>query len=250
MCSDLSELNDPARLHELKAIIQQKPALYKIYNKYYQYYQHILDTCPARGIALEIGSGAGFTQKIIPEIITSDYLPYEGVEKVIDATQLPYEKNTVKFIGMINVLHHISMPEEFFKEAERVLMPGGKIALVDQHHGWLSRWVLTYAHHEPYMPHAENWAFDSTGPLSGANGALAWIIFERDKKKFKQQFPTLDLVRYEPNSPLLYWLSGGLKSWSLLPNWAFNLVEKLDNLLIKISKQFGSFVHVEIIKRA
>lgn len=249
MCSDLSELNNPTRVHELKKIIEKKPALQNIYRHYYQFFKKILATCPKQGLALEIGSGAGFVKKIIPEIITSDYLAYEGIDKIIDATELPYEKNTLKFIGMINVLHHIPNAEKFFEEARRVLLPGGKIAIIDQHHGWFSRFILKYAHHEPYFPHAKNWSFQSTGPVSGANGALAWIIFERDRKRFESLFPDLKIINYAPHSPLIYWLSGGLKSWGLLPKWAFGMAIKLDSLLICVSKQFGSFVNIEIVKK-
>ncbi len=249
MCSDFSELNDPARIHDLKKIIEKKPALYYIYTQYYQFFKDILAKCPSQGLALEIGSGAGFVKKIIPEMITSDYLTYEGIDKTIDATQLPYEKNTLKFIGMINVLHHIAQAEKFFEEAQRVLVPGGKIAIIDQHHGWLSRWILKYAHHEPYFPQAKNWAFETTGPVSGANGALAWIIFQRDRKQFETQFPNLKIIAYAPHSPLQYWLSGGLKPWGLLPKWAFGFIKMMDNLLICLSKQFGSFVNIEIVKK-
>ncbi|MBK8443443.1 MAG: hypothetical protein IPL35_08515 [Sphingobacteriales bacterium] len=35
-------------------------------------------------------------------------------------------------------------------------------------------------HHEPFQPEAASWEIPSTGPLSGANGALPWIIFKRD----------------------------------------------------------------------
>jgi SAM-dependent methyltransferase len=250
MSNPHSDLNNPARVHELKKIIEAKPSLSHIYGNYYQFFKQILARCPKQGVALELGSGAGFIKKIIPEITTSDYLAYEGIDKVIDATQLPYEKNSVKFMGMINVLHHIAQAETFFKEAERVLLPGGRLAIIDQHHGWLSRWILKYAHHEPYDSKTQNWSFDTTGPVSGANGALAWIIFQRDRKIFESQFPQLQILSYQPHSPLIYWLSGGLKPWGLLPNWAIGPVTLLDKILIKISNQFGSFVNIEITKRA
>lgn len=249
MCGDLAELNDPNRIHELKNIIQKKPVLYKIYIDYYLFFKNILTQCPLQGRAIELGSGAGFIKKFIPEMITSDYLSYEGIDQVIDATNLPYEQNAVKFIGMINVLHHIANAEKFFSEAQRVLKPGGKIAIIDQHHGWFSRWILKYAHHEPYLPNASSWAFETTGPVSGANGALAWIIFQRDRHKFEKLFPKLEIIRYEPHTPLQYWLSGGLKKWNLIPSWAFGLIKALDKLLIYVSSQFGSFVNIEIIKK-
>lgn len=249
MSEQFANLNEVAREHELKNLIASKPSLLAIYTHYYQFFKTVLSKCPHDGLALEIGSGAGFCKKIIPEIITSDYLAYSGIDQVVDATQMPFEASSLKFIGMINVLHHIADAQKFFKEAERVLISGGKIAIIDQHHGWLSRWILKYLHHEPYDPKASKWDFKTTGPLSGANGALAWIIFQRDFKRFQEQFPNLKLVKYEPHSPLQYWLSGGLKSWNILPKGAFKAIQKLDAILISISKQFGSFVNIELIKK-
>ncbi|HEX7663729.1 MAG TPA: hypothetical protein VF407_04435, partial [Polyangiaceae bacterium] len=101
---------------------------------------------------------------------------------------------------------------------------------------------------EPYAPEATEWAFASTGPLSGANGALAWIVFERDRATFERRFPGLRLERFEPCAPLRYWVAGGLKSWSLLPGWAFGAATLLDNTLVAVSKRFGSFVDIEIVR--
>ncbi len=67
--------------------------------------------------------------------------------------------------------------------------------------------ILRYAHHEPSDPGAREWRFKTTGPLSGANGALTWIVFRRDRERFERQFPELGLERYEPHTPLRYRLS-------------------------------------------
>ena len=104
-------------------------------------------------------------------------------------------------------------------------------------------------HHEPFRMDASEWNFESTGPLSGANGALTWIVFQRDRKRFQILFPQLELVRYEPHSPFRYWLSGGLKHWSLLPSWAFGPATALDRVLVRVAPETGSFVDVELVKR-
>jgi hypothetical protein len=38
-------------------------------------------------------------------------------------------------------------------------------------------------------PDAADWSFPAVGPLSGANGALPWILFERDRARFEREFP-------------------------------------------------------------
>jgi hypothetical protein len=101
-------------------------------------------------------------------------------------------------------------------------------------------------HHEPFDEFSEKWNFPSSGPLSGANGALPWIIFFRDRKKFFSLYPFLRIRRLETHTPLRYWLSGGLKSWSLMPGFLFGLFSFIDSFLIRVAPGFGSFLFVEI----
>jgi hypothetical protein len=76
--------------------------------------------------------------------------------------------------------------------------------------------LLRLLHHEPFAPNAKDWKFASTGLLSGANGAQAGIVSQRDRRRFESDFPKLKLIRYQPHTPFRYWMSGGLKSWTLL----------------------------------
>ena len=62
------------------------------------------------------------------------------------------------------------------------------------------------------------------------------------------EFPKLDLVRYEPHSPLRYWLSGGLKAWSLLPGVAFDAATAVDRALTRLHRNLGSFVTIELVR--
>ena len=96
----------------------------------------------------------------------------------------------------------------------------------------------------------ENWKFESKGPLSDANNALAWIVFQRDKSLFHQKFPKLDLKQYETHSAIKYWVSGGLMSWTLVPGFAFKFITWIDRLLSKVHSGFDSFVDVVVEKKA
>jgi len=245
----VKELDDPKRVEELRSLIQRKPGLRSYYLDTYRRYAECLQRCPTDGIALELGSGAGFVKEVIPEILTSDTLPYSGVDRVIDATKMPFKDSSIKAIFMLNVFHHIPDVGSFLKEAERCLKPEGRLLIVDQHPGWIGWPIYRFVHHEGFNSKAEDWRFQSTGPLSGANGALAWIVFSRDRDKFQARFPALQLLKYQPHTPLRYWLSGGLKPWSLVPTWAVDWVVRLDKLLIEASREFGAFVDVEVVKR-
>jgi SAM-dependent methyltransferase len=239
-------LDDPGRAPALVAVIRSKPALKAWYEEMYARYVEVLARCPADGLAIEIGSGAGFARDVVPGLATTDVLPYSGVDQVVDACHMPFADGDLRFIGMLNVFHHVPDVEAFLREAERCVRPGGRCLVLDQHPGWIGGAIFKYAHHEGYDPTAREWRFESSGPLSGANGALAWIVFRRDRDRLARLFPRLKLVRYETHSPLRYWLAGGLKPWSLLPGWGFGAASALDRALVRMSAEFGSFSAVEI----
>jgi SAM-dependent methyltransferase len=244
----LAHLDHPDRAEELRRMIRGKSALRRWYRHAYERYAACLARTPARGIALEIGSGGGFAREVIPELVTSDVLAYDGVDRVVDATKMPFADGSLRFIGMLNVFHHIPDAAAFLREAERCLTPGGRMLIVDQHPGFIGRPILQHVHHEPFVPDAPEWCFASTGPLSGANGALTWIVFQRDRAALATVAPRLRLERYEPHSPLSYWLAGGLKSWSLLGGRTAPVADGLDRLLLGVSSNFGSFVDVELVR--
>lgn len=149
---------------------------------------------------------------------------------------------------MMNVFHHIPDVEAFLNEARRCLAPGGRLLIVDQYPGWLGRGIYRHLHHEPFDADAKEWRFETKGPLSGANGALAWMVFVRDRARFESRFPELKMADLRPHSPLRYWLAGGLKAWCLLPGWAFGLASRLDRTLVRLSPQWASFMDVELVR--
>ncbi len=243
---DTHPLDEPNRFAEIRARIDSKPCLRAWYRECYAKFSTCLAHCPPEGDALELGSGAGFAKEHIPDLITSDTLPYPGVDRVLDATALPFEAGSLRALFLLNAFHHIADVEKFFDEARRCLRPGGRMLIIDEHPGWLSHWILRYGHHEGYAPGATDWQFDSSGPLSDANGALAWIVFQRDRERFEQSFPELRTLRYETHTPTRYWLAGGLKAWSLAPAWGFRALTGLDRFLVRIAPELGSFVDIEL----
>ncbi|HUI80208.1 MAG TPA: methyltransferase domain-containing protein [Bryobacteraceae bacterium] len=245
----MDALDSPDRIAELRAMIDAKAALRRFYTDIYARYTACLAKCPKEGLAVELGSGGGFVQQIIPELVTTDVLHYDGLDRVVDATQMVFANHSVRFFGMLNVFHHIPDAAAFLREAGRCLAPGGRLLIIDQHPGWISKPILRYLHHEPFRPDAKDWRFESTGPLSGANGAMAWIVFVRDRPRFTREFSELQLHQYRPFAPLAYWLSGGLRPWSLLPSAAYGIVNAIDHALLRMSTHFGSFVEIEIIRR-
>ncbi len=241
-----SHLDDPGRAGDLRRIIQGKAALRRLYLETYQRYADCLSRCPAEGLAVELGSGGGFVKDVLPEVTTSDVIAYPGVDRVVDGTRMPFADGSVRALFLLNVLHHVPDVSAFLHECERVLRPGGRVRIVDQYPGWIGGFVYRHLHHEPFDMQATDWRFPSKGPLSDANGALAWIVFERDRARFEREHPALRLVAFERHTPLRYWLAGGLKRWSLLPGALFGAATWLDRALVRLSPRCASFLDVEL----
>lgn len=242
------DLNSPNRFTEIHNLLNKKGSLRAFYLEVYQKFSACIMRSAPNGILIEVGSGCGFVKEVIPNIITTDVVPYPKLDRVMDATKMDFSDQSIACICLFNALHHIPNTPAFFREANRCLVPGGRIFMVEPYAGWFSSWIYRYLHHENFDNKIKNWEFVSHGPVSEGNNALPSVIFERDRERFCNEFPNLSVSRFEPHTPLRYWLTGGLKKWSLLPEWAFGLSSWIDKKLISISPRLGSFVDIELVK--
>lgn len=219
-------IDDPVTTDLRRSIITSKPFLRAIYE---DWYQSILTRIPdSEGAVLELGSGAGFFQQFVPDVITSEVFECPGVQLVADARNLPFSAGDLRAIVMTDVLHHIPDAAAFFREATRCLRPGGAVIMVEP---WVSPWsrlIYTHLHHEPFEPEVEQWDFPTKGPLSDANGALPWILFDRDRKRFEEEFPHLKIKEVRPMMPFRYLVSGGVSMRALMPGWTTPLWKTIE----------------------
>ncbi|MDZ4785757.1 MAG: methyltransferase domain-containing protein, partial [bacterium] len=190
---------------------------------------------PPLGDFIEMGSGAGFIKKLAPHVITSDVLPYDGVDLVFSALDIPLQKSSVSAFLMIDVLHHVKDSVRFFEEMQRCLKTGGKIIMVEPANTPWSTFIYTRFHHEPFEPSGE-WGFEEGGPLSGANMAIPWIIFCRDRQRFEQEFAQFRIRSISCHTPLRYLLSGGLSVRQLVPSWSYQFIQIVEWLLSPINR--------------
>ena len=85
--------------------------------------------------------------------------------------------------------------------------------------------------------------------MTDANPAMAWIIFKRDRKLFERKFPNLKIIRFNPNTPLRYLISGGLSRFQILPINFYYTIKFLENKLAIFNDYIGMFVTIELQKR-
>lgn len=213
------DLDSPETTAVRREIVRSKPFLRAVYEEWYQL---IARRLPNRlEPVLELGAGGGFMEEVIPGLITSDVFKVPGIDRVEDARDLQFEDESLAAIVMTNVLHHIPQVDRFLNEAERVLIPGGRVIMIEPWNTGWSRFVHRHLHTEPMVTDTDEWSFPESGPLSGANAALPWIVASRDREQLERRFPTLRVTETAPLMPFRYILSGGVSMRSLQPGWTF-----------------------------
>ena len=244
----MTSLDGTERAGEVRKLLATKQSLRRLYEETYDRYRQCLDRCPDSGRVVELGSGGGFAKQALSELTTTDVVAYPEVDRQLDGMAMDLDDRSVRALFLLNVFHHIPDVERFFAEARRVLVDRGRLLIVDQYPGWHAKFILEHIHHEDFDMKARSWCLEGAGPLSGANGALAWIVFFRDRARFEALFPELRIDTIRLHTPLRYWLAGGLKNWSLLPGWLFRTATGFDRFLVVLSHRFASFVDIEIVR--
>ncbi len=77
-------------------------------------------------VIVNIGSGPQYFYGR-KDIINIDLFPFEEVDIVADATDLPIRAGSVDFVINIAMLEHTQEPDLVVSEMERILKPGGKV---------------------------------------------------------------------------------------------------------------------------
>jgi SAM-dependent methyltransferase len=240
------DMDDPHATLLRRRILSQKQFLREIYKEWYQFIVKNLPSIP--GWVLELGSGAGFLRRYLPHVITSDVLQLTDLSVVLDACEMPIQGDSLSTIVMIDVLHHLPQPRRFFHEATRCVRRNGTIIMIEP---WVTPWssfVYRRLHHEPFDPESHDWEFPTTGPLSGANGAIPWMLFNRDYERFKMEFPQWRLDTLKLDMPFSYLISGGVSLRSLAPGGAYKVTRWMEKRFDQYMDKLAMFAYI-ILKR-
>lgn len=244
----VKNLDDPKTTILRSKIIQENVFLKHLYTDSYTLFKNSLAGLPKRRKLVELGSGGGFIKKIIPDVITSDVIELPDVDLQFSATHMPFKNESIDRFFMLNVIHHIHDIHLFFKEIDRCLKKNGKFIAIEPANTLWGRFIYQHFHYEDFNPQGD-WILKSQKALSDANGALPWIIFIRDRKKFEKLFPHLKIRKIIPHTPIQYLVSGGLSYRPLLPSHMQTVVKNIEQLVTPLNKYIGMFYTIEIEKR-
>jgi SAM-dependent methyltransferase len=188
---------------------------------YRDFHRQLLDNCP-EGRVLDIGSGTAHIKEFSADIVSTDILPFPGIDAVADAHRLPFADQSFSGVVMLDVLHHLERPVEFLKEASRVLRVGGRLAMIEPAMTALARRFYDRFHEEPVDMQADAFAAVEINPDRNpfdANQAIPSLLFatEPARRRVEQTIPSLGVRSVDWLSLLAYPMSGGFQKWSLMP---------------------------------
>lgn len=247
-------VDDPALLARHQQVLAEKPLLASAFRAFYEQMLALRDRhVTAAGIEVELGTGAGFFKNVHPELTTSDIRPGRGIDRVVDALDMPFAEASVRALYAINLFHHLPDPNRFFREVTRVLAPGGACLLIEPHGGLFSSFVHRRLHSDEHFDESGAWCNQGiTGPLGGANQALAEIVFQRDRPIFATRFGNeLEIVErpYCLNA-LRYLASGGVNFRPLLPSPAEPILRCIERIAAPAARLWSLHQATVIRRRA
>ncbi len=239
--------DDLVKIH--RQIMLEKPMMNQVFKGFYDsciYYDKKYFS--NKGLRIEIGAGVSFFKDIYPEIISTDIKKADNLDRVLDALDMDLEDNSVRAFYGLNCFHHFPEPRKFFSELQRTLIKGGGCILIEPYYGPVAaKMYKNLFDTEIFDPEQENWETEA-GFMLGANQALSYIVFIKDRTKFESEFPELEIVKTKVmNNYLRYLVSGGLNFRSLLPSFMSPVIKFLEFLLRPFNRILG--LHYAIIIR-
>lgn len=205
----------PDVLDHYRSIWEQKPVLRAVYN---DIFERIASRTVA-GTTLEIGGGIGNLKERIDYLISSDIQFAPWLDLVADAQKLPFSDGALSNIVMLDVLHHIEFPALLFREATRVLRPGGRIIMAEPGITLGSRLFYHLLHQEPVLMDADpllEGSPDHNRDPYDSNQAIPTLLATSYREQFHAKFPDLAIVETQWFSFVAYPFSGGFRPWSLM----------------------------------
>jgi SAM-dependent methyltransferase len=201
-----------------RGVWERKAAIRLLYR---DFHRRLLESCPP-GRVLDIGSGTAHIKDFRTDVVSTDILPFPGIDVVADAHRLPFPDQTFAGVVMLDVLHHLERPIEFLKETSRVLKPGGRLAMIEPAMTTVARRFYTHFHDEPVDMDADAFAPVAINPNRDpfeANQAIPALLFATPaaRRRVEQVVPSLRVRRVEWLSLFAYPMSGGFQNWSLIP---------------------------------
>ncbi len=215
-----------------RRIWAQKPILRRVYND--EFFVRLLAFRKANGLSIEVGAGPGFFKQVAPEILSTDLIWCPWLDAIADAQQLPFRSDSVTNVFGLDMLHHLATPMTFLSEVTRILVPGGRLMLVEPWITPFSYFIFRFLHQERCDLSETPWLQNQTGSAPGkmafdGNQAIPYLLFSsKHGANTLSSLPGIRLIALEPFCLFAYLLSGGFKAMNLLPEFLYPALSKFE----------------------
>jgi SAM-dependent methyltransferase len=232
-----------------RRVWERKRVLRLVYD---DFYDRIAAACRP-GPTLEIGGGIGNLKRRLADVISTDIQSGPWLDCVADAQRLPFADASAANIVMVDVLHHLEFPAAFFREAARVLRPGGRALMVEPAITWGSTLFYRLLHHEPVRTSAQVLGDGSPDPRRDpydSNQAIPTLLVTRDRERFHRLFPALRIASVQWFAFVAYPLSGGFQSWSLIGEGSARRLLRIERALEPMFGRIAGFRLLLTVEKA
>lgn len=269
------------QLIDRRRIWQDKYAIRACYRGWYERMRPFIG--PGRSV--EVGAGSGDFPSFWPGLLTTDIVPVPWLDFVADGMKLPVAGGSLGNLVVIDLLHHLRDPHDFFKEASRVLQPGGRVLGIEPYITPVSWLGYRLMHHEDIWfrsyqkPQGEKsqasvageprepvgWHGLAQARVSGprqamgeskedpwqGNLALPNILFGRERGAWPSRHPDLRIVRACKFGLFDFQLAGGFKPYAFIGRRRlYDAFHRLDRMLDPLGSLCGFRIFVVIEKTA
>jgi SAM-dependent methyltransferase len=245
------DVDGAERLKLHRAMLDRKPMLRDVFIEFNQLFKKLADRfLPANGLEIELGAGVAPMRDSYPEVLATDVVVSPDLDRVLNAQDMNLADGTVRVFYGQNCFHHFPQPDQFFSELERTLAPSGGAILLEPYYGPLASFLYKRLFStEGFDKSYPAWETPAIGPMNGANQALSYIVFVRDREEFSRKYPSLEIVHEQRiGNYLKYLLSGGLNFKQLLPDWTVGTISLMEKLLWPLNRWFALH-HVIVLRK-
>lgn len=232
-------------------MLARKKMLRQVFLEFHHVFRKLDDELlTAGGMRIELGAGVAPIRESYSDVLATDVVYSEHLDRVLDAEKMDITDDSVRVIYGQNCFHHFPHPDRFFLEVDRVVSAGGGVILLEPYYGPFASFLYKRLFKtEGFDKEFPSWETPVAGPMNGANQALSYVIFVRDRAEFEKKYPGLKIVHQEVcRNYLKYLLSGGLNFRQLVPNWMIPLVNLLQVLLSPFNRWLALH-HIVVIRK-
>jgi SAM-dependent methyltransferase len=224
-------------------IWHKKPVLRLAYREFYELIAANLRR-DLNGTILEIGSGIGKINEVIPDCLCTDIFNNPQIAQVENAYDLSFQDSSISNLILFDVLHHLEFPGNAFDEFNRVLIPSGRLLIFEPAISILGLLVYGLAHSEPVGYIKEiTWKTQSNGVnpdtlnYYASQGNATRIFFGKMSSLIQKDWKIVNKIKL---SAISYVMGGGFSRLQLYPLSFHNFMRKIDKFCDRFPSIFAT----------